>query len=115
MVIIGKVCDKGKKADEENPERSNVTLKLRYEGEVCNCNKCVLIAKESCIGWIQDSLKDYVQVGPLRLLIFWVGYFNALLILRMLNLTYAIYLYAHKILFFFRFLFFNFFLKKISS
>lgn len=71
MVIIGKVlCDKGKKADEENPERSNVTLKLSHEGEVCNCNKCFLIAKESCIGWVQDLLKVYVQVGPLLLLIF---------------------------------------------
>ena len=110
MVIIGKVCDKGKKADEENPERSNVTLKLRHEGEVCNCNN-VLIAKESCIGWIQDSLKDYVQVGPLRLLIFWVGYFNALLIVRMPNLTCAIYLYAHKFYSFLGFYFLTFFLK----
>ncbi|KAL4604611.1 hypothetical protein ACB092_10G203800 [Castanea dentata] len=34
-IQVGKVlCDKGKKADEENPERSNVTLKLRYEGEI---------------------------------------------------------------------------------
>ncbi|XP_030946130.1 serine/threonine-protein phosphatase 6 regulatory ankyrin repeat subunit B-like [Quercus lobata] len=33
IIPVGKVCDKGKKADEENPERSNVTLKLRHEGE----------------------------------------------------------------------------------
>ena len=26
MAIIGKVCDKVKNADEENPERSNVTI-----------------------------------------------------------------------------------------
>ncbi|XP_075640705.1 uncharacterized protein LOC142612505 [Castanea sativa] len=31
-IQVGKVlCDKGKKADEENPETSNVTLKLRHE------------------------------------------------------------------------------------
>uniref|UniRef100_A0A7N2N6Y1 Uncharacterized protein n=1 Tax=Quercus lobata TaxID=97700 RepID=A0A7N2N6Y1_QUELO len=41
------VCDKGKKADEENPESSNVSPKSGHEGEECNCIKCVLIPKES--------------------------------------------------------------------
>ncbi|KAK4560174.1 hypothetical protein RGQ29_009093 [Quercus rubra] len=34
VAIIGKVCDKVKYADEENPERSNVTTKSRHEGEI---------------------------------------------------------------------------------
>ena len=51
MVIIGNVCDKGKKADEENPESSNVSPKSGHEGEECNCIKCVLIAKESVRNW----------------------------------------------------------------
>ncbi|XP_075642800.1 uncharacterized protein LOC142614140 isoform X3 [Castanea sativa] len=34
VAIIGKVCEKVKNADEENPERSNVTTKSRHEGEI---------------------------------------------------------------------------------
>ena len=52
LVLINLLlCGKGKKADEENPEGSNVCPKSRYDVEECNFSKCVLIAKEYCIDW----------------------------------------------------------------
>ena len=74
MLINLLLCDKGKKADEENPEGSNVSPKSRHEGEECNCSKCVLIVKEYCIDWV-------IHIDPLHLLNFWIGYLNDLILL----------------------------------
>ncbi|KAK9983008.1 hypothetical protein SO802_032533 [Lithocarpus litseifolius] len=48
VAIIGKVCDKVKNADEENPERSNVTTKSRHEGSQSEDHKHYSIWKYCC-------------------------------------------------------------------